>query len=359
MKFYLCPKCSSRVFFENLVCLQCKTGLGYVVDADTMVPLTDNMAPDAWIPCANRESLFCNWVLESSQAKSVSDENIQESSSDKTAAPGVLCDCCRYTRTIPSQQQSENQLALRKFELAKRYLFYSLHRLHLPLPDRMQQPDSGLVFDFMVQLPGQPKLLTGHTAGVIVINAVETDDAKREQRRASLNEPYRTVLGHLRHEVGHFYWDQLIANSSYLDKFRKIFGDERVDYDLSLRNHYARVDIDDWHDHHISYYASAHPWEDWAESWAHYLHIYDALDTAKNWGVVVANGYDENQLLANEISVREFHNRLVKVWLPLSQYLNAACRSLGEPDAYPFTLQEKVIDKLGFIHQLIHNPARQ
>ncbi|MES1196934.1 MAG: putative zinc-binding metallopeptidase, partial [Steroidobacter sp.] len=247
MKHYSCPKCSSRLAFEALSCWHCETELGYVFKNDSMVSLRDLPAAAR---CVNRSVLSCNWIV---------DPAVPDNS--------TLCPGCRYTRTIPPQQEAENRVAWRKFEHAKRCLLYSLKSLGLSPPDRIRQPATGLAFDFLTPLPEQSTVLTAHASGVITINITEADDARREQRRTLLNEPHRTLLGHLQHETGHFYWDQLIANSAFLDKYRSHFGDERQDYDSALQSHYRNTDAsDNWRSQFVSRYASAHPWEDWAET---------------------------------------------------------------------------------------------
>ena len=128
-------------------------------------------------------------------------------------------------------------------------------------------------------------MLTGHADGVITVNIAEADDAERERRRTAMHEPYRTLLGHMRHESGHYYWDRLIAGTPELDEFRSLFGDERADYAASLSTYYERGAPADWQERFVSAYASAHPWEDWAETWAHYLHMVDTLETAAACGL--------------------------------------------------------------------------
>ncbi|MGC3981515.1 MAG: putative zinc-binding metallopeptidase [Steroidobacteraceae bacterium] len=374
MKTYQCPKCQSRVFFENQFCLACETQLGYLpladvmlaVDAERGLACVEPNHPQAdmsgrWSICANRAHIGCNWLA---------------AQPDATASAAPYCDCCRYTRTVPPLGDPANHLAWQRLEQAKRYLFYSLHRLQLPIPDQAQRsqtqcqgqsPLLGLAFEFLAELPDQQKIFTGHDTGTITINVAEADDVKREQRRVSLHEPYRTLLGHLRHEIGHFYWELLIANSDSLEAFRQLFGDERQDYAAALKQHYAKTDDGSWQATHISRYASAHPWEDWAETWAHYLHINDAMDTAADWQVQMApqitmqtapmNTCIKPSAIYNHTDDAEFTNRLINEWLPLSQYLNAACRSLGEADAYPFILSQPVIDKLAFVHSVIRNAS--
>jgi hypothetical protein len=343
MKNYSCPQCQARIFFENMGCLSCGAQLGYSHKTDEMrlVALADNTVSvneQANAPCANRvTAAACNWLLDH----------------DSTTTNETWCDCCRYTRTVPPLDVPEHQHAWRNLELAKRHLFYSLFRLELPIPDRVQQPETGLVFDFLAQLPDAEKVLTGHANGVITINSAEADDVVRERRRIALHEPYRTVLGHLRHEIGHFYWDQLVATSTWLEPFRALFGDERADYGEALKSHYGKTNDGEWRGNFVSFYASSHPWEDWAETWAHYLHIMDALDTAAAWSAAVGDMTTPVQSMQRTTAAQEFRVRLIEQWLPLSQYLNAACRSLGEPDAYPFELPPAVVEKMAFIHAVV------
>ena len=337
MKHYSCPKCQSRLSFDALSCWHCETELGYVFNTDSMVSMWN--LPTA-VPCVNRDILSCNWIVDPA-----------------TNGGGSLCPSCRYTRTIPPQHDAENREAWKKLEHAKRSLLYSLRSLGLSPPDRIQQPATGLAFDFLTPLPDQPAVLTAHASGVITVNISEADDVRREQRRASLNEPYRTLLGHLRHEVGHFYWDQLIANSTFLEPYRQCFGDERQNYDQALQSYYNKAtNREDWRDDYVSRYASSHPWEDWAETWAYYLHIRDALDTAAAWRVSVSNENLTQQQMT-PVSNGAFYSQITSTWPELCEYLNAALRSAGVSGEYPYKLSEPVINKLGFVHQVITDSA--
>ena len=333
MKHYSCPNCSSRLSFEALSCWRCKGELGYVFSNDSMVSLR-NLPVAA--RCINREVLSCNWIVDPA-----------------IADVSTLCPGCRYTRTIPPQQDDNNRAAWKKLEQAKRLLLYSLRSLGLSPPDRVRQPADGLAFDFLTEFPDQSSVLTAHKAGVITINISEADDTRREQYRTSLREPYRTVLGHLRHEVGHFYWDQLIAHSDLLERYRLYFGDERQDYEAALQNYYGSKDInDEWRHTHISRYASAHPWEDWAETWAYYLNIHDVLDTAAAWKVTVP---DANMALqtVTPVTDQSFYRQIRSVWPQYCEYLNAILHSSGVNDEYPSHLSETVVRKLTFVHQVV------
>jgi hypothetical protein len=198
--------------------------------------------------------------------------------------------------------------------------------------------------------------MTGHTDGVITINLAEADDLECERRRHQMGEPHRTLLGHFRHEIGHYYWDRLIVGSAHLEGFRRLFGDERRDYDKSLKDYYAYGSPADWSEHFISAYASAHPWEDFAETWAHYCHMTDTLETAYVSGLAV-----NPKLPQSPGAVFDFHPRdtdmkqLVAAWLALTFAVNSINRSVGPHDLYPFVLGPLAVAKLDFIQQLIRS----
>jgi hypothetical protein len=215
-----------------------------------------------------------------------------------------------------------------------------------------------LAFDFLRDWPDQP-VTTGHAHGVITVNALEADDAVREQTRAALHEPYRTLLGHLRHEVGHYYWDRLVARTDWLNAFRQLFGDERADYQAALQRHYTQGSPTDWREKHVSEYASSHPWEDWAESWAHYLHLRDALDTAASFGLTAddvesrVQPFDMNVLWDASRPGSASYLQLVNDWLRLTSVLNELSDSMGQAPFYPFTLTAPVVAKLQVVHEVI------
>jgi hypothetical protein len=232
--------------------------------------------------------------------------------------------------------------------------------------NRADDPQRGLAFDFLADPDalGAPAVLTGHNNGVITLNIAEADDAERERRRLQLGEPYRTLLGHFRHEVGHYYWDLLINGSPRLEAFRELFGDDRTDYAASLKAHYQQGPRADWQQQFISEYASAHPWEDWAETWAHYLHMTDALETAAACGLSLRpRSANEPELKAEEVTRRASSasfDDLIGNWFPLTYVLNNLNRGLGLPDGYPFVLSDPAIEKLRFVHQAVAgSPVRR
>jgi hypothetical protein len=265
-------------------------------------------------------------------------------------------------RTIPDPAIPGNAEKWSRIELAKRRLISSLLALGLPVHSRIgEDPEAGLAFDLLAPVNGQTPT-TGHADGIITLNIDEADDAVREGLRERLFEPYRTLIGHLRHESGHYYWDRLVQTGPWLDQFRELFGDERRDYDLALEEHYANGAPLDWPATFVSAYASSHPWEDWAESWAHYLHMTDTLDTSASFGLraelvdLASEPFDESVLQLEQDQragdAQEFLG-LVNDWVRLAAVMNELSRSMGLADFYPFVLSAKAVAKLHFVHRVI------
>jgi hypothetical protein len=354
---YFC-RCGRPVFFRNSVCLACNTPLGYEPHWRQVFPLQAGLEPGTWqlasegaAPgkyrrCANLDSpAGCNWLVSEAEA---------------AGNPRLMCIACRLNRTIPDLSAPENGVLWGRLEAAKRRLVSSLVALQLPLESRVDQnPERGLAFDFLQSPAGGPRVLTGHAAGIITINIEEADDSARERIREQLHEPYRTLLGHLRHEVGHYYWDRLIADSTWLDDFRKLFGDQRQDYAAALQRNYQQGPPPGWQQQHVSAYASVHPWEDWAETWAHYLHMLDTLDTALSFGLdtrrleMEIEPFGRDALFRpNDPGAKRFLSFL-NGWIELSSVLNELSRAMGQPDLYPFALPRPAVAKLHFIHLVV------
>ena len=288
--------------------------------------------------CANAAHDVCNWLV-----------NAQHSES--------FCAACRHNRMIPDLSAPDNLAHWRMIESAKHRLFYTLIKLRLPLVTKIEDPD-GLAFDFIAEpaTPAAGPVMTGHDNGLITINLAEADDAERERQRHQMGEPYRTLLGHFRHEIGHYYWSRLVANSDRLQEFRDVFGDERKDYGTALQEHYANGPPADWPNHFVTSYASAHPWEDFAETWAHYFHMVDTLETAGAFGMSlrpkVTKGSDYATKIDFDVHQAEM-DRIIEAWLPLTFAVNSINRSMGLPDLYPFVLAPTVIAKLTYVHDRI------
>lgn len=357
MKIFHCDHCGQLIHFENSKCVSCGHLLAYLPDlgvVGSLEPLGDGSwqtpIPRAkgrkWRLCANyREHNVCNWAV---------------SADDHSP----FCASCRTTRTIPDLTLLGNYEAWYKLEVAKRRLFFSLMYLGLPVVSRSYDPDHGLTFEFLADYNDYSNpVLTGHHRGVITINLAEADDAERERRRVQLREPFRTLLGHFRHEVGHYYWDRLVGiHNDRLYRFRALFGDERQDYAAALQKNYEFGPKPDWQSEHVSAYASVHPWEDWAETWAHYLHITDALDTAAATGVRIVPNRPGDPELLHPPTLTPGNNmpfeKLLSAWYPLAFLLNNMNRGLGLRDAYPFVLSTKAVQKLSFIHETVAEVGR-
>jgi hypothetical protein len=359
MKTFRCDNCGHPLFFENVQCLQCGSALAFLPDRLALCAVEPvpgeqeslwqrkkrnrrRTARHRYRLCRNHtEHQACNFAVPATD-------------------PNVLCVSCRQTRVLPDLSLPENRERWYRIEVAKRRLFYTLAKLGLVSRDPPAGQRDGPVFEFLADLPGQ-QVLTGHCEGLITLNIAEADDAERVRRRVAMHEPYRTLLGHLRHESGHYYWDQLILGGGRVKEFREMFGDESADYGRALDAYYSaggpRVG---WQSRYVSGYATAHPWEDWAETWAHYLHMVDLLETASSYNtrlVVPGNDADEAQDVADpfQTGAGDF-DELVDQWIPLTLLLNSLNRSLGQDDAYPFALTARALDKLRFVHNVIHAP---
>lgn len=358
MKLFKCDHCGQPVYFENTFCTQCNATLGFDPDQMTMVSLKQE--PDKsytsfanglsaeshtnhYKYCINKQHNVCNWILP---------YNFQ----------GQFCIACNLNRTIPDISLNDHWEKWSRIEVAKHRLVYSLLRLKLPVISKFQDEANGIAFDFKADenKGGTHRLLTGHEEGVITLNIDEADDVIREMARNQMDEVYRTLLGHFRHEIGHYYWDQLIKNTNRQSPFRILFGDETADYATALKNHYNKFPSDAWKEKFISDYASAHPWEDWAETWAHYIHIIDTLETAYSFGMSLnPRSADPGNEMRARINIDPYTTEdfkdIIERWMPLSFVMNSLNRSMGLKDSYPFVINEAVKEKLGFIHETIRS----
>lgn len=351
MKLFECQSCGQLLYFENSTCLRCGNRLGYLPDFQVLSALSpagnDRWRPLAtpdteWLLCANAVGDACNWMVPAGQG-------------------GPFCTACRLNRTIPDLSQERNRDLWRKLEIAKRRLVYGLMRLGLRIVGRDEDAAAGLAFDFLAEpdprFRESAQVMTGHAHGLITINVAEADDAEREGQRQQMAEPYRTIVGHFRHEIGHHYWERLVRDGHWLEPFRALFGDERQDYGDALNTHYNAGPPPNWMERHVSTYAAAHPWEDWAESWAHYMHIVDTLETADALRISVAPRAGQDPDLATRIDFDAYREKdfdtIVRAWLPLTYAVNSLNRAMGQPDLYPFVLTPAVLDKLRFVHELI------
>jgi hypothetical protein len=353
MRTFHCSHCQNLVFFENVICLSCRHDLVYLPDEMRMAALEHGedglwrLGDCAYRLCANNlNHQVCNWAIPAQDA-------------------GDLCRSCALTRVIPDLSISGNTAAWHRLEIAKRRLLYTLLALRLPVVTKTAADPNGIEFAFLNDSPnpngGPSRVLTGHNDGVITINVAEADDLYRERQRMRQNEPYRTLLGHFRHEIGHYYWDRLVQNAPRQGAFRELFGDESVDYQQALNQHYSNGPPANWENDFISAYASTHPWEDWAESWAHVMHMIDALETTESVGVSIQpRRQDEPALVMPartfQPGVAQFDD-MIRAWYPLTYALNNYSRGLGLPDGYPFVLSDRVIAKLRFVYDTLKESA--
>ncbi len=329
---FSCPRCKQLVFFENSECLRCGQPLGFDPDAMTVVAL-DGGAPAGPRRCANQQLAVCNWLVPAG------------------AGDGALCRSCRLTRTRPGDGDQVALAAFAETESAKRRLVYQLLDLGLPLDPWADVP-GGLGYDLLSS--NGVEVVIGHEGGIITLDLAETDDPHREQVRQDMGEPYRTMLGHLRHETGHYYWYTLVEQAGLAEPFRELFGDERADYGESLNRHYRQGAPPGWQQEFVSAYATMHPWEDFAETFAHYLHIRDTCQTAAAYGMRIDVPHGDDLTADPEVEVdREPFASILDDWLPLTYALNAVNRSMGRDDLYPFVLSEPVVRKLTWVHHRI------
>jgi hypothetical protein len=356
---YRC-QCGRPLFFQNTRCLACGTRLGYEPQRGQVLPLApgpqagqwrlfhDERAQQLFHRCGNFDSpAGCNWLIPL----------------DEQGHAPPLCAACRLNRTIPDLSVSGNLPLWSIVEANKRRLVSQLIALGLPVTPKSEDPQHGLAFDFLHPLPGQP-VITGHAGGVITINIEEADDAKRELVRTQLSEPYRTLLGHFRHEVGHYYWDRLVRDTPWLPEVRRLFGDDSADYSAALDRHYEHGPPPGWSRRFVTAYAAAHPWEDWAETWAHYLHMVDTVDTALSFGLdasqvqLDAEPWGRDALWRPEDPGAGEFLAFLNAWVELTSVLNELSRSMGQPDFYPFVLPRPAVARLQLIHAVVQSPLR-
>lgn len=343
MKIFQCGHCNYPLYFENNQCENCARSCGYRDGDRTMLtfdPMSFGLISDRekieYKYCKNKEHKVCNWVLEKNDRND-------------------YCRACQLNRTIPDLSGGENFSKWQHLEVAKHRLIYQLQKIGLDLPSKMSTKE-GLCFDFIAKR-NNPKIMTGHSDGVITILLQEADSVIREQTRKDMEEPYRTLIGHLRHEVGHYFWDRLVSNrTDVLTAFREIFGNEEVNYSVAMKTYYTNGAPKNWQDSYISKYATAHPWEDWAETWAHYLHIMDMVETAHFFRLKV-NPIEmlENMKISTTFdpyTINDFET-IIRSCVPLSFAVNSINRAMGIPDVYPFVITPIVVKKMTFIHQLL------
>ena len=349
MKTFVCSQCRAQIYFDNTACMHCGSQLAFVPDEMAFMAFEytsqgsqrlgavrpGGSAPGTWQPCLHRSSVWrCNWAAPSTD-------------------PSAVCVSCRLTRLDLSASANEHANRWWVAEAAKRRLLATLLTLGLRFGPR-QYPNDPSGLEFVWAVPGGlTPATTGHDNGTITLNLQEADDDHRESARVAFGEPLRSVLGHLRHELSHRLQQSHMLDAATQDAARSLFGDDRIDYTQALQMHYAGGPPPDWQQRYISAYASAHPWEDWAETCAHYLLMVDAVETATAWGLrldAVPDLQGGNLQAAMDESVEDLvFNR----WLPVARFLNAMARSIGVRDNYPFVIAPPVLEKLRFVQRVL------
>ncbi|WCT72603.1 putative zinc-binding metallopeptidase [Sphingomonas naphthae] len=357
MRPYECPNCSRPTHFEVRVCPNCEFTLGYDPASDQLLFLGDNATTwrdaqneqHAVVVCQNNnEYQICNWLV-----PAVGDQ--------------PLCLACKHNRTIPDLTAPSVPERWAKIEAAKRRMLHTVLHLNLPCETVAEAEANGtqpgLAFDFLYDPVGEEtgtvQITTGHEAGLITLNLIEADDVQREKMRTSLGEPYRTLLGHFRHEVGHYYWSRLIENTPEVEGFRAVFGDERISYEEAMGKHYGGGEGGGWTSDFVSAYATMHPWEDFAETFAHLLHIMDTLATIQGFGMRMTEWPgSEDQPAVDFDPYHAETTQLVSEWGPFAFAANAINRAMGQPDLYPFRLTDPVVRKLDYVNRLVQRACR-
>ncbi|WP_313675611.1 putative zinc-binding metallopeptidase [Mycolicibacterium sp.] len=341
MRDFLCPTCGQHLAFENSVCLSCGSDVGFspedmaflVISPDGGAGHRGAVNAEEYQLCANLHLAACNWLV-------------------PVAPVRKLCASCSLTRTRPRDDDAAALSAFAEAEQAKRRLLTELCELHLPVVGRDVDPSHGLAFDLLSS--AHQKVSTGHSDGVITLDLAEGDDVHRERLRVEMAEPYRTLLGHFRHEIGHYYFFRLVDGShERLAEFRGLFGDPDADYQAAVQRHYREGAPAGWEQHHVSSYATMHPAEDWAETFAHYLHMRGTLDTAAAYGLAPATATYQRRILGPS-----GFDTIIEMWLPLVWSLNMVNRAMGKPDLYPFVLAVPVLEKMRFIHTMVDEGSR-
>jgi hypothetical protein len=334
VRAFHCEVCGAELFFENSVCVTCGSAVGYSRDLSTMVAVSEDRPI-----CANLNRCGCNWIAD-------------------PASAFALCFSCRLTRTRPADADTAGVGQYWVAEAAKRRLIFGLDELELPI--MISDGSKGLAFDLLSSSQG--KIITGYQNGIITLDLAESNDSHREALRQSMDEPYRTVLGHFRHEIGHYYCELLALSTDRREDFRALFGEETTSYEEALQRHYSGGAGRDWQNRFISAYATMHPLEDFAEVFGHLLHIADTLQTAAELGLLPQPDHSgPDASAAHELAEKPrigllqtpMAELIAATWLPLTKGLNQINRSMGKPDLYPFVLGEAVIAKLAFVADLV------
>ncbi|RNI27155.1 hypothetical protein EFA69_13375 [Rufibacter immobilis] len=349
MKTFHCI-CGNKLFFENSLCVCCNREVAWCEVCEGMHAIepdghggyvcTNPECRSAVVKCYNYSAFnVCNRVV---------------ANKGQTQQAQSLCRYCQLTETIPDLSVDHNMTKWYKLEVAKRRLLYLLDSIGLPYGSKRENFELPLSFDFKedvqpttlgwLKIGNEEKVYTGHADGKITINVREADSVEREKLRVEMNETHRTLIGHFRHEIGHYYWQLLVQNKDE-EAFKAIFGDhENPSYSDAMSQYYQNGPKAYWANSYISAYATMHPWEDFAETWGTYLDMIAVLDTADNADLLEL---PQEDLIANQLDT------MLQRYADLSLKVNEVNRSLGLPDLLPETFSKPVVQKLHYIHRLV------
>lgn len=318
MRVFANPVGAGSLWFDNLATAD-GTPVAYDPQARAFLPTPPF--------CANRERIGCNWIA---------------------PEQGAFCRSCAMTALAPDPSIPEAIPNWAQTEAAKRWALDNLGRWHWFRPE---DPGAPPVFHLLAE--GPTPVPMGHAQGVVTISVAEVDPILVTTRREALQEPYRTMIGHMRHEISHMLWWRLSLREDFLDAFRATFGDERIDYPAALQYHYENGPPAEWRQHYLTSYASAHPHEDWAETAAHLLHLTDIADS------FVATGLSSPQIPGPDWDPysEPDASRLIQIAGALTVGVNHVNRSMGLSDLYPFVLSEHARHKLAFVHDWLRRGA--
>lgn len=308
---------TDTLFFRNSTS---PSGDAVVLDPLQRVYLRVN---DDNVPCVNRAQIDCNW---------------------RAARDKSHCLSCDLTLTVPDLDEGQNIALWAEAEAAKRWALAGLMRWGYFIPTDGVDPPKFRFLSERVTGGGSVKVVMGHTSGVVTINVQEADPAIREFRRQQMEERYRTMTGHIRHELGHALFARLTGLDGFLPAFRALFGDETQPYAPALKAYYGAGPRADFASTHLTAYASAHPHEDWAETFAHCLNLVDMLDSARAAGLT---SYETDPYRDSEAA------RVLLAAADVGIALNHVNRSMGMSDIYPFVFSGKTLEKLCFVHHWV------
>ncbi|HEX8911914.1 MAG TPA: putative zinc-binding metallopeptidase [Humisphaera sp.] len=341
MKRFACV-CGNSLFFENTTCVNCKRAVGWCAGCRKISSFDPH--PQNGFVCADPKCRAHVLKCDNYFTHNVCNRTVPVG----TAGNPAYCDYCRFNHTIPDLSVAGNQAKWARLEAAKRRTLYDFDDLAIPYGTADDGVDPPLQFDFKADtikadskyrdIGEGEQVFTGHDNGLITINVREADPVAREKARVEFKEAHRTLIGHFRHELGHYVWDVAIKGKRE-DECKALFGDHTADYGEAMKAYYANGPKPGWQSQYVSGYATMHPWEDWAETFANYLDMMATLDSA------------EAGRAMQPLDKRKFDD-LASTYVRLGLTLNELTRGIGLVDFLPEVIAEPVRKKMAFVHGL-------